>query len=197
MSTGYLFLVLCSLLVLKSVPTQGDCQDIEISGLGWDDPGVILPSRFFFVRNPCNASDILVDITSSRGLKDKECLIKTKTSHGTSTSVTIVRYRLVTPVCRHGITITILDNETKQVLKSKQFSSPVYSEECDCPTSGFISSISCHDDRLVKRVLEDLDPFIGSHGNFSIWLNHAIQRFASFPRSYSFCHYKIVDNEVG
>lgn len=32
--------------------------------------------------------------------------------------------------------------------------------------------------------------------NFSVWLNEAMKRFAGYPHSYSFCHYKIVSNEV-
>ena len=169
-------------------------SNIQVSGSGWDDPSVILPSRYFFIHVPeiCNLT-ISVAVTSLN--KDRECLIKTKVFSETATGVVIVRYRLISKSCFQGISITIYNEN--QVLKKKEFPFPVHGEDCVCRSNHFIEKLECHKDIVSREgVARDLKTWKESHGNFTLWLQEAVKRFASFPRSYSFCHYKIVSNEV-
>jgi hypothetical protein len=115
----------------------------------------------------------------------------------TSTGVVIVRYRILTPTCQDGISIVIYD-EDKQVIAKKDIVTPVVGERCICRIKDFNQKFECHEDSVANEGLHrDLKTWQDSDGNFTIWLEEAVKRFASFPRSYSFCRYKIHSNEVG
>ena len=192
-----LFLVLWSNCFSSSREQLIDAEclsNIKVSGSGWDDPSVILPSRYFFIHVPDNCN-LTVSFVVTSLKKDRECLVKTKVFSETATGVVIVRYRLISKSCTQGISMTIYNKN--QVLKKKEFPFPVYGEDCVCRSNHFIERLGCHEDIVSREgVARDLKTWKESHGNFTLWLQEAVKRFASFPRSYSFCHYKIVSNEV-
>ena len=189
------FLVICSLINLTI--GHDKCHP-RIYGPGWDDPSLVLPSRYFFIDIPngCDLSISNVEVASPKGVRDRGCLIKTRVMSETSTGVVIVRYRVVSPSCQEGISITIYDQHN-QVISRKDVTKAILGEDCTCRIDDFNERFKCEEDQVSNEgVHRDLKPWQDTEGNFSVWLDEAVKRFASFPRSYSFCHYKIKSNEV-
>lgn len=172
------------------------CTDIKISGPGFDDPDLILPSRYFFIQvsDGCDLQSYSVTIQSPLGLRD--CPLKLQVLRETFQQIIIVRYRLLDVYCRNGLLISVLLNES-QVLVQKEISGLIRSEDCYCPIYDFSLRMGCADDMQSSRIQEDLKPFQHNESiSFNEWLNEAVKRFAGYPRSYSFCHYKIISNQV-
>lgn len=194
----FLSVIILSILSISLKLTVSDATECnpEIYGPGWDDPELILPARYFFVRFPSGCSKSLSDVSVQSTKADRECVIVRHILTDARDNIVIVRYRLATRMCSHGITITIR-NHDGNVIASKSSNGPIRGEKCVCRLDNFAERLGCPKDEVaLTGIQRDLQPFLHSHGNFSLWLKDSEHRFASYPRSYSFCRYKIVSNEI-
>lgn len=133
------------------------CGDgLSIYGPGWEQPELILPSRYFFIQVPdqCDKQSVDVHITSPLGYKD--CQVKLQVLHPILLDLVIVRYRLLSLSCPNGFTIRILHKESGQILAEKMLSSEVRSEECLCRSPDFSVRMGCPKDLKLSRIDQDL-----------------------------------------
>ncbi|CAG2166227.1 unnamed protein product, partial [Oppiella nova] len=134
-------------------------------------------------------------------------------------NVTIVRYKLLSDVCLGGLEIALYgDPNRKQVLARKVVTEDVWSERCVCRRHDWSYQMKCQ--QMAQQFTQidsdlrfsPLDPrlsvspihwlscvhtFNTSDGiDFDRVLAEMQTRFAPHKRSYSFCHYQIIDNEA-
>ena len=186
----------CFFVNSASPDTDAVCTDIKIFGPGFEDPDLILPSRYFFIQVPegCDLQSYSVTIQSRLGLRD--CPLKLQVFRETFLHLIIVRYRLLDAYCRNGLLVSVLLNGS-HLLTQKEISGIIRSEDCNCPVSDFNQRMACSDDLKSSRIQQDLNSFQHNESiSFTKWLDEAVKRFAGYPRSYSFCHYKIISNQV-
>lgn len=141
----------------REVISDEECgSNLSIYGPGWDQPELILPSRYFIINIPnhCDKEAYQVDIIPPRGQKD--CLFKQQTLRQTLLSIVIVRYRLLSLSCTSGFTITISNKTTGQALAIKEVTSAIKSEDCMCPSPDFSEQMGCSTDLKWSRIEDDL-----------------------------------------
>ena len=133
------------------------CLDqIRVSGPGWDDPTLILPSRYFFIEYPEDCPDRIhkIIVTSPNGYKDCPSRIQmlNETLHGNH--LAIVRYKLFTQVCKNGISISLLDQKGNEV-KKKLVQVPIYDEVCSCQSEDFWHRMKCDSNSEMYQQIQD------------------------------------------
>ncbi|XP_054157940.1 protein O-glucosyltransferase 2-like [Oppia nitens] len=171
---------------------------IEITGLGWHSPQAIFPSRYFFVWNkPVSA----VVITSPAD--DRACRVWQQVFNETNFAdklVTIVRYKLVGDVCRGGIQIDVYGNDqsSSQPMARRVVTEDIWSEKCVCRRHDWPQLMKCREmSQQFKQIDSDLSIFNTSDGiDFDKVLDEMKSRFAEHRRSYSFCHYQVINNQA-
>lgn len=131
---------------------------VKVYGPGWDDPSLVLPSRYFFVEYPekCHRKISKVIIESLK--EDKVCRNKQQIFHDTfyKVGLTLVRYRLLDKVCEDGLRVMLLDENGQEVkrIESKQV---IGDEDCVCPQSDFDQRMECDTTpELYQRIDDDL-----------------------------------------
>lgn len=196
---GFASSIVLILLTLPSlvVNDSNHCRDkLTIYGPGWDDIELILPSRYFFIQSPPECATLIqqVSITSLDG-SHRGCQLRQELLNDTQTGSLIVRYRIIEPVCKNGLKISLLSGE-RQVIASQEYDGFVYGEKCSCQLTDFSERMKCHEStEIYNQINRDLQSFNAS-SSFDSWLKDAIDRFAQYPRSYSFCHYQIKSNHL-
>lgn len=144
----------------------------------------------------------LSDLLDSSPFCDTET--KSKTPDGfTFYLFTIVRYKLFGQnKCSTPLEIQITF-ENQQVVYKQPFNTDnentLFSDHCHCASSAWRNNLRCDDSRsnqrLSQQINADLEPFKNGI-NFDSVLNESIARFAKHTRTYSFCLYQIISNEL-
>ncbi|KAI2798408.1 Protein O-glucosyltransferase 2 [Blomia tropicalis] len=117
--------------------------------------------------------------------------------------ITIVRYRLfqISKCLKRRIELQIYHNQS--IIYRKSFSNNrmlnLFSDHCDCVQDDWPKLLKCQTNlanvRLMKQIEHDLKPF--SNGiDFDIILNETIHRFGPHERTYAFCLYQILSNQL-
>lgn len=196
--------------------SQSNClKDIKVFGPGWDNPGLILPSRYFFIDHPPDCDERIGKVLI-KSLTAVRCLVRVQIFNQTQfgNDLIIARYRLVEQSCGGGFQILITDLHDN-VIKSKAVTEVIYDEQCNCPKEDWFDQLKCDSsDRIYDRLRLDLAWVKSSRFNqiLSFWdvfsqfnetgivfndsLNEMKTRFAPYERSYSFCHYQVIENKV-
>ena len=134
-----------------------DClQGMRVQGPGWDQPDLVLPSRYFFLHLPDGCDKQLLDVAvqSPKGLAD--CQVRVQVLRQTIHPWIIVRYRLLSPLCENGLSIRIINKSSGQVVARKDISSVIRSEECTCRLPDFAKRLNCASDQASSRISSDL-----------------------------------------
>ncbi|KAI1309340.1 Protein O-glucosyltransferase 1 [Halotydeus destructor] len=178
-----------------TIKSKGCLRDVIVHGPGWEKPQLIFPSRYFFVEHPPDCHN---RISSARiASRSSKCLSRIQFFNETqyANDMVIVRYRLVQDECR-DVTISLHDEEGVVVVE-KQFGGTIYNENCNCPSATWYSDMQCDSNsEAFTQIEDDLSPFKQTKVNFSQHLSDMVGRFAAYTRSYSFCHYQIIDNKI-
>lgn len=168
------FLTLCLICTIKS-ESENENEAIglktcgpgfRIYGPGWEQPQLILPSRYFFIQvtDRCAKEAFDVHITSPRG--DKDCRYRLQVLRQTLLDFVIVRYRLLSPSCRSGLTISVSHKESGELLARKETHTGIQSEECICRLPDFSERMGCPADINLSRIHQDLRYVIALLGCF-------------------------------
>lgn len=171
---------------------------IEVYGPGWETPSLVLPSRYFFIKYPEKCHQRVSKVVIESINDPKGCRSKQQVFHDTmyKNGLSVVRYRLLDKVCEQGLRITLQDEDGREV-RRQETNQVIVDEDCLCPDTSFNHRMKCDSKPdLYQRIDDDLKVFQSRNESFKTWLEEAKRRFASFPRSYSFCHYKILDQKV-
>lgn len=136
-----------------------DClRDIRIYGPGWEQPELLLPSRYFFVDHVPNCDKRVVRATIVSRSKSR-CLAKMQTFNQTlfSHDLVIFRYRLVTDEC-DNFDILLYDN-VGDVVAKRHVKGSTLSDDCHCATEAnrWKDKMRCDaTPELYKRIEQDL-----------------------------------------
>ncbi|CAG2118092.1 unnamed protein product [Medioppia subpectinata] len=180
------------MIVIIAVKLVVKSAAIEITGLGWHSPQLVFSSRYFFVWNQSVTS---VVITSP----DNGCRVWHQMFNETNfmSNLTIIRYKVLSDVCVGGLEMSLLGTDG-DVLARKVVTEDVWSERCVCRRPDWSQLMNCDQmSQQFTQIDSDLSRFNTSDGiDFDKVLDEMQTRFAPHNRSYSFCHYQIVDNEA-
>jgi hypothetical protein len=137
--------------------TNSKCgDDIRVHGPGWDQPELILPSRYFFIQVPDGCNKQHYDVQLIPDAFQKNCQVKLQVLRQTLLSVIIVRYRILSLTCPDGFTISISNSSNGQVLAQKDIEFGVCSEECISRSQDFSHKMGCPSDLTFSRIHKDL-----------------------------------------
>lgn len=152
-----IFLKLLIIIELFDFTFSSCLSEIKAYGPGWDDPSLVLPSRYFFIEYPekCRrkiSKAIIESLSNQRGCRSKQQVF-----HDTSYKVglTVIRYRLLDKVCQDGIRIILVDDNGEQV-KQTESRQVIVDEDCSCSEPNFSDRMKCNTDHLYDRMNEDL-----------------------------------------
>lgn len=143
---------------LIHVISCGCLRDINVYGPGWDDPSLVLPSRYFFIQYPGKCTERISKVVIESKSNRNGCRIKQQVFHDTlyKVGLTVVRYRLFDKVCENGLRITLSDEEGREI-KRKETDQVVVDEECSCRQSNFNERMNCDlKPELYQRINDDL-----------------------------------------
>lgn len=135
-----------------------DClRNVNIYGPGWDDPALIVPSRYFFVDHPANCTN-RVKSAVIESLSNVRCLARMQVFDASqfSNDLTIFRYRLVNDACLDGLEI-ILKDENNEIVARRSVEEPIYDDQCYCPERSWPEKAKCDPSSVMyDRLRKDL-----------------------------------------
>ncbi|RWS09674.1 KDEL motif-containing protein 1-like protein [Dinothrombium tinctorium] len=207
MQTNYFYRIYLLLVIFVNAGATVDSNEqsnvgVKVFGPGWDNPQLIFPSRYFFVQHFSDKRVVRVEIEGKVGenvaANRKDCRIWTQVFNETNFDfdMIIVRYKLMSDRCSNGVIIKLFDANNELLMK-KETSTAIYAEECVCHNLRWNELMNCdQNSEIYNQLFADLRTFNNSKFNFENSLEEMKRRYAPYTKSYSFCHYAIVNNEI-